>query len=73
MVTSIYLDIRAHITQQVRMGTRDEVEKLTREYTEMLGTVSADEFQQQLLKFETHINRITRSAGLGGLWKMPET
>ena len=49
---------------------RDEVMKLSKEYFEMVGKISADEFQNNLMKFREEVNRITRSAGLQEIWKI---
>ena len=49
---------------------RDEVMKLSHDYFETVGKISADEFQRNLMKFREDVNRITRSAGLQEIWKI---
>ena len=49
---------------------RDEVMKLSKEYFDMVDKISADEFQNNLMKFREDVNRITRSAGLQEIWKI---
>ena len=47
----------------------EEVVKLSGEYFEMLDKASAGESERIVQKIQDDINRVTRAAGLGEIWK----
>ena len=49
-----------------------EIAKLIDEYMEELDKVSADEFDQRHPSVKEDINRITRTVGVGNIWRRPK-
>ena len=47
-----------------------QISEVGHDYDEMLGKVSADEFEKNLGKLKREINRITEAAGIGKVWKL---
>ena len=67
----VYLDIGVAFSptfSQACKRARNEVDKLSQEYAEMLNEISTEDFERRLVKFKTDVNRITRSAGLEQIW-----
>ena len=61
------------ISSEARRRAYDEIAKLTQEYHEIVSKVSADECLKNLTRLNEDVNRITRAAGLGELWKAPKS
>jgi len=71
--STVYIDMMITLAPALSTAAkraRDEVMKLSSEYLDMVGKISADEFQKNLMKFREDVNRITRSAGLQEIWKI---
>jgi predicted ATPase len=69
----VYIDLiitLAPALSKAAKRARDEVMKLSQDYFEVVGKISADEFQKNIIKFREDVNRITRSAGLQEIWKI---
>ncbi len=57
-------------SSQACKRARNEIAKLSQEYTEMLNEISTEDFERRLVKFKTDVNRITRSTGLEQIWEV---
>ena len=71
--STVYIDMISTLNPALSTAAkraRDEVMKLSKEYFDMADKISADEFQNNLMKLREDINRITRSAGLKEIWKI---
>jgi len=51
----------------------NEIAKLSTEYIKVWDKLSADECLKNLTRLKEDVNRITRAAGLGELWKAPKS
>ena len=71
--STVYIDMISTLNPPLSKSAkraRDEVMKLSKEYFDMVDKISADEFQNNLMKLREDVNRITRSAGLKEIWKI---
>jgi len=71
--STVYIDMISTLNPPLSKSAkraRDEVMKLSQEYFDMVDKISADEFQNNLMKLREDVNRITRSAGLQEIWKI---
>jgi len=71
--STVYIDMISTLNPPLSKSAkraRDEVMKLSKEYFDMVDKISADEFQNNLMKLREDVNRITRSAGLQEIWKI---
>ncbi len=71
--STVYIDMISTLNPPLSKSAkraRDEVMKLSKEYFDMVDKISADEFQNNLMKLREEVNRITRSAGLQEIWKI---
>ena len=71
--STVYIDMMITLAPALSTAakrSREEVMKLSSEYFEVVDKISADEFQNNLMKFREDVNRITRSAGLQEIWKI---
>ena len=69
--STVYIDMMITLAPALSTAakrSRDEVMKLSSEYFDIVDKISADEFQNNLMKFREDVNRITRSAGLQEIW-----
>jgi hypothetical protein len=71
--STVYIDMIITLAPTLSTAAkraRDEIMKLSSEYLDTVDKISADEFQNNLMKLREDINRITRSAGLKEIWKI---
>jgi len=71
--STVYIDMMITLAPALSTAakrSREEVMKLSSEYFDIVDKISADEFQNNLMKFREDVNRITRSAGLQEIWKI---
>ena len=71
--STVYIDMISTLSPALSTASKrahQEVLKLSKEYFDMVDKISADEFQNNLIKLRKEINRITRSAGLKEIWQI---
>jgi len=71
--STVYIDMISTLSPALSKASKrahNEVLQLSKEYFDKADKISTDEFQNNLMKLRTEINRITRSAGLKEIWQI---